>query len=163
MVGNTTQRSFTQPQTRDLYSQSLRVGGLVEAPEVGFTPLLLPVQEASSLQDCITGWADRGLQYALLQAPPLLPVVLCRWQGGGKNQASVTGLRETLSIPVWQEGQNRQMVHYRLAARVFHIGEHVMSGHYRAFRHGLKNLGKGPCVCASDLGALPEKAEQSPR
>ena len=110
-----------------------RVEGLVEGSEVGLTPLLLPVHEASTLQACVDRWSNRGLQYALLQAPQLLPVVLCRWQDGVKNQASITNLRDVILIPVWQEGQNRNLIRYRLSSGVFHIGDQTASGHYRAF------------------------------
>ena len=110
-----------------------RVEGQVEGSEVGLTPLLLPVQDGPTLQACIDGWSNRGLQYALLQAPQLLPVVLCRWQEGAKNQTSITGLRDTFLVPVWLEGQNRSLARYRLSSGVFHIGDSVSSGHYRAF------------------------------
>ena len=106
-----------------------RVEGRVEDSEVGLTPLLLPVLEGSSLQACVDGWSNRGLQYALLQAPQLLPVVLCRWQDGVKNQASIPGLCEALRIPVSQEGQSRSMIQHQLSSGVFHVGDSVRSGH----------------------------------
>ena len=110
-----------------------RVDGEPDQVERGVTPLLLTVNQPSWLQGRLDAWADRGLQYALLEAPRLLPVVLCRWLEGRKNQASITGLWESLQVPVWQERQQRCMVSYRLIARVFHIGDSVVAGHYRAF------------------------------
>ena len=109
-----------------------RVEGQVEGSEVGLTPLLLPVQDGPTLQACMDSWSSRGFQYALLQAPQLLPV-LCRRQEGVKNQTSITGLRDTFLVPVWLEGQNRSLTRYKLSSGVFHIGDSVSSGHYRAF------------------------------
>ena len=110
-----------------------RVDGNADRVEHGYTPLPLPVDQSSSLQSRLDAWAGRGLQYALLEAPRLLPVVLRRWLEAQKNQAPITGLRDPLQVPVWQEGQQRCMVSYRLRAGVFHIGDSVSAGHYRAF------------------------------
>ena len=65
-----------------------RVDGNADRVEHGFTPLLLPVDQSSSLQS---------------------------------------------RLDAWQEGQQRCMVSYRLRAGVFHIGDSVSAGHYRAF------------------------------
>ena len=51
----------------------------------------------------------------------------------GTEKSGLTGLREPLQVPVWQERQQRCMVSYRLIAGVFHIGDSVVAGHYRAF------------------------------
>ena len=110
-----------------------RVDGEPDRAEHGVTPLLLPVDQSSSLQGRLDAWSDRGLQYALLEAPRPLRVVLCRRLEERKNQAPITGLREPFQVFVWQEGQQRCMVCYRLRAGVFHIGDSVVSGHYTAF------------------------------
>ena len=95
-----------------------RVEGAVQESEVGYTPLYLPVHEASSLQGLLDSWAERGLQYGLLQAPSVLPVVLSCWTEGQKNQSSITGLRAVINVPV-QATQSPQVITglFGLAAR----------------------------------------------
>ena len=82
----------------------------------------------------LDSWSDQGFQRGLLTAPKLLPVVLGRWVGSSKNQSSITGLSTPVSVPIWQNGQQRLFSTYQLRSGVFRLGSTISSGHCRSFR-----------------------------
>ena len=95
-----------------------RTDGQVEDSDTGLTPLLLPVPDSpSDLQTCMNLWSEHTFQRALCWPPELLPVVLCRWQEGGKSRVPITW-QDIVSVSAWQEGQTRSRVSYQVVSGV---------------------------------------------
>ena len=90
-----------------------------------------------TLQDAVHEWHHQAHINALKDVPQWLVLRVNRFQqdasGGANKIRSAMGWTPELRIPAFRDATlNVIEVRYRLRACIVHLGEHVMTGHYRA-------------------------------
>ena len=87
---------------------------------------------ACSLQSLFIEWRSQAHRHAIVSAPALLPVQICRFGPDG----SKVSFRVTSSARVYVPLFTGPSVHttsqpYKVLAVIYHLGRHQASGHYR--------------------------------